>query len=164
LGAIAFASDRYRTPQAIVDDPFMAALLPAPSADFGFGRHHGRVYMNQGMTRRAVHMAVSRAQGDPTGRDYWGREWHTYGADEAAGCWIWRLGWHIYEATDLHVREHMSGENDAFPGETGGDDPLRQRNLALFGDTAAKFEAAWGDPARLEYSHKDALKYGGRLP
>jgi FkbM family methyltransferase len=164
LGGIAFASDRYRTPQAIVDDPFMAALVPITTTDYGFERHHGRVYMNQGMTRRAVHMAVSRAQGDPSGRDYWAREWHTYGADSASGCWIWRLGWRIYEATELRVREHIMGADDAYPGETGDSDALRQHNMAQYGDTAARFAAAWGDPARLEYDEADARQFGGRLP
>jgi FkbM family methyltransferase len=164
LGGIAFASDRYRTPKAIADDPFMAALLPAPSADFGFGRHHGHAYMNQGMARRAAHMAVSRAQGDPTGRDYWAREWHTYGADSASGCWMWRLGWRILEAADIQVREHIVGEDDVYPGETGDNDPLRMHNMERYGDTSVRFMEAWGDPARLEYDEADARRFGGVVP
>ena len=164
LGGVAFASDRYRTPQAILDDPFAAAFLtPGPRVDFDCGRHHGRAYMNQGVARRAAHLAVARAQGDPTGRDYWDRRYHTYGADSAAGCWMWRLGWRIAEAMDLRVHEHVVDDEDLYPGESGDNDPLRQRNMAQFGATAATFAAQWGDPSSVEYHREDAIRFGGRL-
>jgi len=164
LGAVAFASNRYKTPDAIADDLFMAALLPARAAEYSFEQHHGRVHMNQGMVRRSAHMAVSRAQGDPTGRDFWDPVYHTYGADSSASCWLRRLGFGIYEGLEIHVREHMSSEDDVIPGETGGNDPLRQHNMSQYGYTATRFALAWGDPARLEYDEADARQFGGRLP
>ena len=164
LGSVAFNSDRYRTPEAIADDPFLSAFLPSgPPVTFRFERHHGKVYMNQGITRRAAHMAVSRAQGDPTGRDFWDPRYHTYGADMASGCWIWRLGWSIYEGEELKVCEHMVDDDDVFPGEIGGNDPLRLRNMLQSNANPLQFAAEWGDPSRMEYSREDAMRYGGRL-
>jgi glycosyltransferase involved in cell wall biosynthesis len=162
LGGVAFASDRF-VPRS-EPDPFFDSLsaveLPkAPRCE----RYHGRPYLNQGVVRRSAHMAVARAQGDPSGRAYWDTKYHTYGADEAAGCWMWRLGWTIEAADDLVVHERLCHEDDVYPGEAGDEDPLRARNMALSGSTAVLFEADWGDPARLEYSREDALRYGGRV-
>jgi len=106
---------------------------------------------------------VARAQGDPAGRDYWDRKYHTYGADSAAGCWLWRLGWQVAAADDLRVCERMHGADDVYGGETGDDDPLRRTNMAKYGDTGAIFAADWGDPARLEPCAADIARFGGRL-
>jgi len=163
LGAVAFTSDRFRTPPEVNNDPYEVAFLPGGKPiTFRIEQHHGRAYMNQGLARRAAHMAVARAQGDPTGRDYWDQRYHTYGADSASGCWMWRLGWRIHEAHDLRVHEHIPSFIDIFdePGEV---DPLRDRNNLKAAEDGARFVREWGDPARLEYSREDAERYGGRM-
>lgn len=162
LGGVAFASDRYATPAE--PDPFFEAITgPREPVTFRVELHHGRPYLNQGIVRRAAHMAAARAQGDPAGRDYWDRRYHTYGADGASGCWLWRLGWRIEAADDLRVRERMHGEDDAFPGESGNDDPLRLRNGAQSRASSELFASEWWSPASLEYDRAAAERFGGRL-
>jgi hypothetical protein len=108
-------------------------------------------------------MAVARFQGDPTGRDYWDSRYHTYGADSASGCAMWRLGWRIHAAEDLRVHEHLPAFLGVFD-EPDGIDPLRARNNATAAADGARFVREWDDPARLEYSRVDAERFGGRLP
>ena len=170
LGAIAFTSDRFRTPADVNDDPFQVAFLPGGKPiTFRVELHHGRPYMNQGLAKRAAHMAVARAQGDPTGCNYWDPAYHTYGADSASGCWMWRLGWRIDAAEDLRVHEHLPGfvnpfTDDGCPTDNYGEaDTLRARNVSLADASTAHFVREWSDPARLEYSREDAMRFGGRL-
>ena len=166
LGAVAFTSDRFRTPPEVAADPYEVSFLPGGKPiTFRVELHHGRAYMNQGLARRAAHMAVARAQGDPTGRDYWDPTYRTYGADSASGMWMWRLGWRIHEAHDLRVHERLPSFIDPFSelaagGET---DPLRLRNGAEMEATLRRFHGEWDDPAVVAYNRADAERFGGRL-
>lgn len=139
IGAIAFASDRY-----------------SPGV-YGFYNMTclGRNYANQGLFRLEAGMAAARMLGDPTGKAWWDRRFHTYASDTVLGLCLWRLGWTIHEAADIHVR-------DPYASGDGMRDPLRMANLAAY-TNATLFSQEWGHPARVAYSREDAIAYGGRV-
>lgn len=139
LGCVAFNSDRY--------------------GEWRFERVHGLAYANQGLWRRATGMACARAQGDPEGKAWWDRRFHTYASDTILGLWCWRLGWGIHEAVDIRVHEAFSAD---FKAGRITDDPLRARNVALY-TNGEEFGRQWGDPRSVAYSRADAERCGGRL-
>jgi glycosyltransferase involved in cell wall biosynthesis len=139
IGAVAFCSDRY-----------------SPGVyNFDNMRFRGRCYANQGLFRREAGMAAARAQGDPTGKAWWDPQHHTYAADTVLGCWLWRLGWTVYEAADIRVHDDFTA--------TGADDPLRASNEEMYEDSGIICNEQWPDDASLEYHREDALRFGGRV-
>lgn len=139
VGCVAFNSDRY--------------------GEWRFERVHGVPYANQGMFRRDAGMAAARAMGDPTGKAWWDRRFHTYASDTILGCWLWRLGWTIHEAVDLRVHEH-------FNTPEGKEDPLRIANVNKYVTdpvTKSLFWQEWATPASVAYSRAAAEAYGGLL-
>ena len=137
VGAVAFASDRYSP--GVYGFHNMTAL--------------GRCYANQGLFRREAGMAAARMLGDPTGRAWWDRRFHTYASDTVLGLCLWHLGWTVHEAADVRV-------HDPYASGNGMRDPLRMANLAKY-TNAALFSQEWGHPARVQYNRTDALAYGG---
>ena len=114
------------------------------------------IYPNKGVIRLAAGMAAARAQGDPTGKDWWNPCYHTYGADSEHGMWMWRLGWRCVPGGRVHdVRSTMPGLAHM--------DELRQRNKALYGDTGKVFVSRWGKLEQCAYHREDAERFGGLL-
>jgi len=141
VGAVAFPSTRY---------------TPTPTYD-PTGRYHGKLYCNQGLFRREAGMAAARFLGDPTGKQWWSPQFHTYCADTVLGLTLWRLGWEVSPTDRLWVE-------DDYTNAAGHLDPLRLHNSALNDETEAECFSAWyGDPAACEYHREDAERCGGRL-
>lgn len=136
IGSVTFASDRYGT--------------------FRHEQYHGRPYGQGSLIRREAGMAAARFLGDPEGKCWWDRTFHTYASDTVLGLVIWRLGWRVVAADDLRVHDGYTKEK----GETR--DPLRARNFALY-TNAEEFRRRWGDPASCAYHRADAEKFGGRV-
>lgn len=109
--------------------------------------------LTQAVIRLEAGMAAARAEGDSTGRAWWGATHHTYAADTVLSCWIWRLGWEIRRGVGLrvHDRHHLDG--------------LRERNVARYlhgpQSTVAAFTATWGKRDALNYNREDAVRFGG---
>ena len=116
-------------------------------------RYFGIPMLTQAVIRLEAGMAAARAEGDPTGRAWWGATHHTYAADTVLSCWIWRLGWEIRRGTGLrvHDRHHLDG--------------LRECNVARYlhgpQSTVAAFTASWGRLDALKYSREEAARFGG---
>ena len=72
---------------------------------WGFEHVNGMLYANFGVIRREAGMAVARAQGDPSGRDWWNPIYKTYGADTEFGVWLWKLGWRVQHGVGLRVHD-----------------------------------------------------------
>lgn len=140
-------------------DPTIGFVTYA-SDRFGVFRHeifHGRPYGQGGLIRREAGMAAARFLGDPEGKCWWDRRYHTYAADTVLGLAIWRLGWRVVGADDLRV-------HDGYTSDHGVNDPLRQRNVALYtAESGEEFRRMWGDPRTSEYCRADAERYGGRV-
>ena len=115
----------------------------------------GKPSCGKGVVRRAALMAVARAQGDPEGCLFWSTQWHTYAADSAAGCWMWKLGWEIMRGLGLRVHDNAGSNPDA----------LRKANVRLYLDsgTAKLFTDVWGKPESLDYDRDAAERFGGRI-
>jgi glycosyltransferase involved in cell wall biosynthesis len=115
----------------------------------------GRPSCGKGVVRREALMSVARAQGDQEGCQFWSTQWHTYAADSAAGCWMWKLGWQIVRGLGLHVHDGAADNSDA----------MREANVAAYhkSGTAKLFTDAWGDPASLNYDRAMAERFGGRI-
>jgi len=118
-------------------------------------RYHGVCYGNYLLTRREVGMAVARALGDPTGKAWWDRQFHSYAADTVMGCWTWRLGWSIYEANEWRV-------HDPYTTDGGHNDSLRKHNVSLY-TNGSVFIRQWGSPQSIKYNRADAERFGGVL-
>lgn len=93
---------------------------------------NGKPYANYGLIRREAGVAVAIEQGDPSGRAWWNPIYRTYGADTELGVNLWRLGWSVYPARDIHVRDHNA------------QDSLREINEASKADTKL-FWSRWRD-------------------
>ena len=142
VGAAAFPSTRY-SPGAPEFSPSM--------------RWRGRCYANQGLYRREAGMAAARFLGDPTGKQWWSPQFHTYCADTVLGLTLWRLGWEVSPTDRLWVE-------DDYTNAAGHLDPLRLHNSELNDETEAECFSAWyGDSAACEYHREDAGRCGGRL-
>lgn len=88
--------------------------------DWAFEYINGVPYANFGVVRRDVGMAVARAQGDETGRNWWNPIYRTYGADTEFGVWVWKLGFRVFEGQGIRV--HDANELDELrKGNAGGD-------------------------------------------
>lgn len=112
-----------------------------------FETWYGIPYMNKGVVRTSVGKAVARAQGDPTGRDWWTRIHKHYASDTEFGLWIWRLGWTVAKGYGLQV--HDCAPRDA----------LRDKNDAEY-TTSELFHRRW--PASgIEYQRDEAIRFGG---
>ncbi len=85
IGEVAFAFDLY--------------------GNWGFDHVNGKPYANFGVVRREAGEAVARAQGDPTGKNWWNTIYKTYGADSEFGVWLWKLGWEVYTANHIQVHD-----------------------------------------------------------
>jgi glycosyltransferase involved in cell wall biosynthesis len=111
----------------------------------------GLPYCNKGVIRCEAGMAAARAQGDPTGRAWWGHEHHTYAADTECGLWIWRLGWTIGRGFGLRIDDSTEP------------DTLRRSNEARH--TASEswrgYLARWGRHDAANYNRADAEAHGG---
>lgn len=115
---------------------------------FGFERWQDLPYMNQGLTRLAVGMAVARFLGDPTGKAWWDPRFHTYAADTAYGLACWRLGWSVYCGVGLRVHDHEC------------QDAMKETNRKAYTNSAL-FGRCWSRHAEAEYHREDAVRCGG---
>jgi len=116
---------------------------------------HGKPYLNKGVMRREVLMAVARTQGDPEGKRFWSPKWHTYAADTQAGLLIWKLGWTVAHGFGLRVHDNARNRSDA----------LRSANVARYrvDGTVALFHERWDDPHSVDYDPALAREFGGRI-
>jgi glycosyltransferase involved in cell wall biosynthesis len=85
---------------------------------WGFDSVYGRPYVNFGVIRSEAGKAVARAQGDPSGRNWWNPIYRTYGADSEFGCWLWKLGWPVrnlegFRVHDLQAQDELRVLNGA---------------------------------------------------
>lgn len=118
IGEVAFAFDLFKQP---------------------FDTVHGKPYGNFGLIRTSAGMAVARAQGDPSGRAFWNPIYRTYGADSEFGAWLWKLGYRVYAAPGLQVKDHNC--QDMLRKGNEANNPNRT-DSKLFWDR-------WEDPASL---------------
>lgn len=114
----------------------------------------GVPYVAKGVIRTDAGCAAARAQGDPTGRQWWNPLYHSYAADTEQGLWIWRLGYIIRAGVGLRVHDHQA------------DDELRRRNQERYNGGEggmAEFMKRWGSKGMTpgEYSAVDAMRFGG---
>lgn len=111
----------------------------------------GVPYLNTGVIRCEAGMAAARAQGDLSGRAWWGSTHHTYAADTECGLWIWRLGWEIRKGVGLRARNCTPH------------DDLQNNNVRHYAKsgTADIFTQRWGNAQKVRYSREDAERFGG---
>jgi len=106
---------------------------------YGFDYCNGVPYANFGVIRLACGMAVARAQGDTTGKNWWNPIYHTYAADTEFGVWLWKLGHRVHPVDSLRVNDLKA------------DDALRASNSGDKRDADSKlFWARW---------HNESLKH-----
>ena len=112
-------------------------------------------YVNKGIVRSDAGMAAARAMGDPTGREWWGHDHHTYAADTEMGLWIWKLGWRVVEGKGWRVKDNAAG----------GGDEMRKRNVAEYikSGTAKLFTTRWQAKDAADYDADAARAFGGRV-
>lgn len=97
--------------------------------------HHdhvnGKPYANFGVIRRETGIAVAKAQGDVSGRNWWNPIYRTYGADSEFGVWVWKLGWKV--ETTQEIKVHDVQAMDALRASNEASNPERLDSKLFWG-------------------------------
>lgn len=102
--------------------------------DFRVMTVHGKAYANLGILKRAVANEVVAIQGG-----LWNPRYHTYAGDTELSCWVWRLGYTVLSAHDLHCVDYLAQDDLRRANNSG-------RNL----EDGRAFHARWPGPLYLQ--------------